>query len=114
MQLKQKNQQGLQAILAIGARVFYADHHQSGDIPQHSQLTAHIDLDANMCTGLIIDKWLAKRYHTWAITAAYGDNLIKAGIYNKSELESKAEVLKQNYVNTVLKEIETFLIILNN
>jgi hypothetical protein len=71
-----KNSQALQTALATGATVFYADHHQSGDIPQHSNLSAHIDLDANSCTALIIDAYLKGKYHHWAITAAYGDNLI--------------------------------------
>lgn len=72
----EKNKAGLEAALAAGARVFYADHHKSGDIPQHTNLEAHIDLDANTCTALIIDKLLGGRFHYWAITAAYGDNLI--------------------------------------
>jgi len=72
----EKNIDGLNDALAQGASVFYADHHRSGDIPQHDHLDAHIDLDANTCTSLIVDKLLAGRYHAWAIAAAYGDNLI--------------------------------------
>ncbi|RTZ13720.1 DHH family phosphoesterase [Vibrio aquaticus] len=72
----EKNKAGLEKALAADAKVFYADHHKSGDIPQHPNLDAHIDLDANTCTALIVDKLLNGRYHTWAITAAYGDNLI--------------------------------------
>ncbi len=72
----EKNMAGLEQALAQGAHVFYADHHKAGDIPQHGNLDAHIDLDANMCTALIVDKLLEGRFHTWAITAAYGDNLI--------------------------------------
>ncbi|MFZ6041720.1 DHH family phosphoesterase [Vibrio natriegens] len=72
----EKNMAGLEHALAQGAHVFYADHHKAGDIPQHGNLDAHIDLDANMCTALIVDKLLQGRYHSWAITAAYGDNLI--------------------------------------
>ena len=49
---------GLKQILASGASVFYADHHQAGSIPQDPNLDAHIDLDANVCTALIIDKLL--------------------------------------------------------
>ncbi|MCK6265249.1 DHH family phosphoesterase [Vibrio sp. ZSDE26] len=71
-----KNMDGLLAALEKGIDVFYADHHQSGDIPTNPTLEAHIDLDANTCTALIIDKLLAGQYHLWAITAAYGDNLI--------------------------------------
>ncbi|KYN25712.1 acetyltransferase [Vibrio cidicii] len=72
----EKNRLGLERALASGAEVFYADHHQSGQIPQHASLHAHIDLDADTCTALIIDRLLAGRFHHWAITAAYGDNLI--------------------------------------
>lgn len=71
-----KNTAGLNSALDSGAKVFYADHHQAGDIPTHPNLDAHIDLDANTCTALIVDALLKGQYHAWAITAAYGDNLI--------------------------------------
>ncbi len=71
-----KNADALRNVLESGASVFYADHHQAGEIPQHAQLEAHIDLDANACTALIIDRYLQGEYHLWAITAAYGDNMI--------------------------------------
>lgn len=74
----EKNIDALNKVLELGAEVFYADHHRSGDIPLHQNLNAHIDLDANTCTALIIDKVLEGKYHHWAITAAYGDNLIAA------------------------------------
>ncbi|NOH68964.1 DHH family phosphoesterase [Vibrio rotiferianus] len=72
----EKNMAGLEQALAQGAHVFYADHHKAGEIPQHGNLDAHIDLDANICTALIVDQLLDGRFHLWAITAAYGDNLI--------------------------------------
>ncbi len=71
-----QNHAELRQALANGARVFYADHHKAGEIPDHPNLEAHIDLDANTCTALIVDKLLNGRFHTWAITAAYGDNLV--------------------------------------
>ncbi|ROV61312.1 DHH family phosphoesterase [Vibrio ponticus] len=71
-----RNQQGLLRALDSGVSVFYADHHQSGDIPQATNLDAHINLDANTCTALIIDQLLQGRFHHWAIAAAFGDNLI--------------------------------------
>ncbi len=71
----QKNLSALNRILATGAKVFYADHHQAGDIPSHMNLDARIDLDANMCTALIIDQLLEGQYRPWTISAAYGDNL---------------------------------------
>lgn len=72
----EKNIDGVNDALEQGATVFYADHHRSGDIPEHENLDAHIDLDANTCTALIVDQLLDGKYHAWAITAAYGDNLI--------------------------------------
>ncbi|TOA21056.1 DHH family phosphoesterase [Vibrio parahaemolyticus] len=93
----EKNMAGLEQALAQGAHVFYADHHKAGDIPQHGNLDAHIDLDANMCTALIVDKLLEGRFHTWALTAAYGDNLIakadaladQAGLNNEQKAQLK-------------------------
>ncbi len=93
----EKNMVGLEQALAQGAHVFYADHHKAGEIPQHGNLDAHIDLDANMCTALIVDKLLDGRFHTWAITAAYGDNLIakadaladKAGLNQEQKAQLK-------------------------
>ena len=70
-----KNQTGLHAALNAGVNVFYADHHQSGEIPDHPALEAHINTAANTCTGLIIDYYLKGQYREWAIVAAYGDNI---------------------------------------
>lgn len=75
----EKNAPDLRRILASGASVFYADHHQAGEIPEHANLTAEIDLSANTCTALIIDRLLNGQFHDWAITAAYGDNLLETG-----------------------------------
>ena len=72
----EKNIAGIKAALANGADIFYADHHRSGEIPTHENLQVNIDLDANTCTALIIDKLLDGKFHHWAITGAYGDNLI--------------------------------------
>ncbi|WP_153913442.1 DHH family phosphoesterase [Shewanella sp. TC10] len=71
----EKNIEALKQVIDDGASVFYADHHRSGDIPTSENLDAHIDLDANTCTSLIIDNLLNGQYRNWAITAAYGDNL---------------------------------------
>lgn len=71
----EKNLDALNNVLAIGADVFYADHHRAGKIPTADNLDAHIDLDTNICTSLIVSNILDQKYHLWAITAAYGDNL---------------------------------------
>ncbi len=91
----QKNLPALKQILSTGAKVFYADHHQSGDIPSHENLNAHIDLDANMCTALIVDKILEGRFREWAITAAYGDNLIAVADKMSAEAGLSPDQAKQ-------------------
>lgn len=76
----QKNAVDLNRILAKEASVFYADHHQAGDIPVHPNLQAHIDLSPATCTSLIVDNYLQRQFHLWAITAAFGDNLKSVGL----------------------------------
>ncbi|USD65029.1 DHH family phosphoesterase [Vibrio sp. SCSIO 43136] len=86
-----KNHAALIQALNVGCSVFYADHHQSGDIPKHDQLESHINTSANTCTALIIDKYLRGRYRHWAIVGAFGDNLIEVA----RTLASKAELSEQ-------------------
>jgi hypothetical protein len=99
----EKNIDGLHECLAQGAKVFYADHHRSGDIPSHKNLDAHIDLDANTCTALIVDKVLDGKFHLWAITAAYGDNLIAKA----DELSNNAGITEAQ--SAQLKELGTLI-----
>ena len=72
-----KNLDALNKVLAAGAEVFYADHHQSGNVPGHPLLHAHLHLAANTCTGLIVDQYLQAQFREWSIVAAYGDNMLK-------------------------------------
>ncbi len=90
-----KNRVALEQILAQGAKVFYVDHHQAGDIPQHPNLTALIDTDANTCTSLLVDHYLQGKYRAWAVTAAFGDNLLdSAQLAAKSLCLSEEELRK--------------------
>lgn len=72
-----KNTEYLNIALETGASVFYADHHQSGDIPKNENLTALINTASNTCTALIINAHLKGAYQDWAIVAAFGDNITK-------------------------------------
>lgn len=100
----QKNAADLERILAKGASVFYADHHQAGDIPSHPNLHAYIDLSPATCTSLIVDNYLQGQFHLWAITAAFGDNLKSVGL----KLASKAAVSEQH-----TKQLQTLGTLLN-
>ena len=69
-----KNRDALVDVLAKGASVFYCDHHFAGDIPDSDLLDAHIDVAADTCTSLIINKFLGNAQARWAVVGAYGDN----------------------------------------
>jgi len=74
----EKNTNALVNLLQKNIDVLYVDHHRSGDIPNNEHLTAIIDTDANTCTSLLVNDYLKGQYINWAITAAYGDNMIVA------------------------------------
>lgn len=69
------NREPLMALLAKGCRVLYADHHDPGDIPNDAGLTSLIDADPNICTGLIVNRYLKEQFSAWGVVAAFGDNL---------------------------------------
>ena len=90
-----KNRTALDRILQQGATVFYVDHHESGDIPQHSNLKAIINTAANTCTSLLVDQHLGGKYRAWAVTAAFGDNLIDSAEQAAQTLSLSANQLKK-------------------
>jgi len=69
-----KNRDALENALVNGARVFYADHHFPGDIPEHELLDCHIDVTADTCTSLIVNRLLQNAQARWAVVGAFGDN----------------------------------------
>lgn len=73
-----KNRAALDRLLEHGARVRYFDHHQPGEIPDHPHLDARIDTAADVCTSLLVNRFLSGRHLPWAVTAAFGDNLADA------------------------------------
>jgi oligoribonuclease NrnB/cAMP/cGMP phosphodiesterase (DHH superfamily) len=91
----QKNRPSLMRILDEGAQVFYIDHHQAGVIPKHSSLTTLINTDANICTSLLVDNYLQKRFSAWAVTAAFGDNLKSSAIRCAHDLHLTNKQLQQ-------------------
>ncbi|UPW20084.1 DHH family phosphoesterase [Agarivorans sp. TSD2052] len=99
----EKNIDGLTKALNAGAKVSYFDHHRPGTIPEHASLNATIDMDPNVCTALLVDKHLNGQFHLWAITAAYGDNLL-------AKAEQLADEAKLNLSQRAqLKEFGTLI-----
>jgi hypothetical protein len=74
------NAASLARLLEAGARVRYFDHHGSGDILEHPGLESHIDTTAEICTSLIVDRYLGSRERAWAVVGAFGDNLVSAAV----------------------------------
>lgn len=99
-----KNRDALMNVLEAGATVKYIDHHFPGEIPEHENLTTHIDTAAETCTGLIVNKLLSGKHLPWAVTAAFGDNLFSAATM-------AAESLKLS--NTQLEQLKTLGTLLN-
>lgn len=71
----EKNSHRVAEFLKSGASIFYVDHHQCGDIPNHPNLKTLIDTDSAVCTSLLVNQHLDGKFPLWAVTAAYGDNL---------------------------------------
>jgi hypothetical protein len=94
-----KNRQAVDALLAAGCEIHYIDHHFPGEqLPDHPNFKTQIDSDPLICTSLLVDQQLNGRYRNWAITAAYGDNLIAVADQLAAESglsEEQAASLKQ-------------------
>ncbi|HCG6384328.1 MULTISPECIES: DHH family phosphoesterase [Vibrio] len=71
----EKNIDALYELIERDVPVFYCDHHRTGEVPQASNFTALVNLDAQVCTSLLISQHLNHRYAQWAVAGIYGDNL---------------------------------------
>ena len=81
------NASALARLLGRGVKCRYFDHHAAGVIPVHPGLSAHIDTAADVCTSLLVDRYLAGRQRLWAVVAAFGDNLVAPAIRAAQPLE---------------------------
>jgi hypothetical protein len=70
----ERNRVALDALLQKGVLVDYFDHH-AGKIPVQPGLHAIIDTTPDVCTGMLVDRFLGGRQRPWAVVAAFGDNL---------------------------------------
>lgn len=73
-----QNREALLGLLERGAAVEYFDHHFAGEIPRHEHLTSHIDTAPATCTSLLVNRFLDGRYASWAVVAAFGDNMAES------------------------------------
>ena len=71
----ESNEREARALLGRGASMEWFDHHARGPLEDGQGLITHIDLSPRCCTSLLVDAHLEGRARTWAIAAAFGDNL---------------------------------------
>lgn len=69
------NRADVARLLAGGVRVRYFDHHFAGELPEHPGFASFIDTAADVCTSLLVDRFLDGRFHRWAVAAAFGDGM---------------------------------------
>lgn len=81
------NASALATLLGRGVKCRYFDHHAAGVIPAHPGLSAHIDTAPDVCTSLLVDRYLSGRHRAWAVVAAFGDNLVAPAIAAAQPLE---------------------------
>ncbi|EON6314943.1 TPA: DHH family phosphoesterase [Vibrio cholerae] len=99
----EKNLAALGQLLERQVAVFYCDHHRVVEIPQSPYLTTNINLDAEICTSLLVNQILKGQYVYWAIAAAFGDNLHSAA----SRMAQQAGLSEQ--ATEYLKELGTLI-----
>jgi hypothetical protein len=91
----ERNAAALQEQLARGAACRYFDHHYPGPIPSHPRLKIYIDTAPDICTSLLVDRYLDGRQRVWAVVAAFGDNLVEPARKAAASLNLSEQSLAQ-------------------
>ncbi|RCS68343.1 acetyltransferase [Vibrio casei] len=99
----QKNVDALKQLLERHIPIFYCDHHQSGEIPESPYLEACINLDAEICTSLLINQRLKGQYQLWATAGAFGDNMTKRALVLSQQSQLSPDQIEY------LKELGTLI-----
>ena len=90
-----KNRVDLDRLLKTGASIFYCDHHFAGEIPDSENLEAIINTSADVCTSLLINKYLDGAFLDWAIVGTFGDNLKRSATILAKPLDLSSKQLEQ-------------------
>jgi len=89
-----KNRMDVERLLNKGCSIEYFDHHHTGEIILHKELTAHIDTAPSLCTSLIVNNYLNSSYAEWAVVGAYGDNLHSSAVNLATSLKLNKKQLQ--------------------
>ncbi len=110
------NRQFLDAHFELHNSVTWFDHHQAGTpLPEHPNLTLHLDHSPNTCTSHIVNQLLEEEYLRWAVVGAFGDGLNtlaeelakRAGCteYEKQELEELGTLINYNAYGDSIEDL---------
>lgn len=105
-----RNRAALMHLLEAGVSVRYFDHHDADALAQHPLthplLEAHIDSASDVCTSLLVDRYLGGLFSAWALVGAYGDNLTHVadaravrmglGVEQRRRLQTLGEAINYN------------------
>ena len=99
-----KNREGLNRALDVGAQVFYVDHHFAGTVPASAALKSMINEAPDVCTSVLINHYLRGAYREWAVVGTFGDNLKRTanGLIKNLHLSAEKAELLENlgiYIN---------------
>ena len=99
-----KNREGLNRALDVGAQVFYVDHHFAGSVPASASLKSLINEAPDVCTSVLINHYLRGAYREWAVVGTFGDNLrhTAAGLIKNLHFSAEEAALLENlgiYIN---------------
>ena len=92
------NRGPLLKLLKQGNTIHYFDHHFSGEIPESPLFHPHIDTSPDVCTSIIVDRFLKGVHRSWAIVASFGDNLHSSALklaYSLSLDATETEELRE-------------------
>ena len=92
------NRDSLLQLLKQGNTVHYFDHHFAGEMPESPLFHPHIDTSPDVCSSILVDRFLSAKYRLWAIVASFGDNLHVSAHELASSLKLDPKKLK-NYEN---------------
>jgi len=97
------NVDALKRLLDDGCQVDYFDHHAARQAFAHARLHLHWDEAPDMCSSLLVDRHLRAQFRTWAVVAAFGDNLEPVGRRMAAEMGMpEPQVQALNLLGTVL------------
>lgn len=109
-----RNSEGLKSVLEAGAEVFFCDHHATGEIPDHQNLTVLMDASPETCTSFLIDQHLDGSGAAWAVCGAFGDNFqgLAARIakernvtFSLSQLRELGELVNYNAYGLTIEDL---------